>query len=519
MYPQLPTATWVLVVVGLVVMMTLIVFVSRGRNRNRWDNPDADRDESSGWATSRDVAGLVTDEPDSRRLMLGRLGRVPLVNGIRRSVLICAPTGAGKTPRYVVPVILDHGAAPAVVTSIKTDVLKLTADHRATVGRAWVFDPTDTSGHPNRCSWSPLQNITSYADAVKAATWVTESSAVEGRATQDQEFWDALGRRMLGPLMYAAVISGGGMAQVVTWALRSDEEPVAEILDGAGDPDAIDAWRAHCVTTERTKSSIYQTAWRVLEPWGQPDVKRTLDGQEPGVPALDVAALIRSTDTLYLVAPAGQQRRLTGIFEAVLNAIIEEVETYANIRGLPLDPALLLALDEAANTATLRRLDAVASSGANQGLVVVSVWQDLAQLEKVYGRDRARTILSNHTAQIFMAGISDQETVKMISERIGTHMVTRRTYSHDPHGRISVSSHVAEEDLAPTGWLNRMAPGTATVLIAGQKPIRVSLPAWFEDKRLRTLIDPAVAAEFDDFFAPASGRRRKKQLARWQAER
>lgn len=512
MYPNLPPQLWALVIAGFLLMMIVIIVVRRLGNRHRWDDPNDDRDRSAAWATTRDVKGLITDEPDSRRLMLGWLDKKQLTNGIRRSVLICAPTGAGKTPRYVVPIVLDHGAAPAVVTSIKTDVLRLTATHRAQVGRILVFDPTDTSGLSDRCTWSPLQNVRTYADADKAAAWVTESSAVEGRSSQDQEFWDSLGRRMLAPLMFAAVAVGHGMAQVVQWALRSDEEAVAEILGEAGDVDAEDAWRAHCNTTERTKSSIYQTAWRVLEPWGQPDVKRAVDGRRAGVHTLDISALIHSTDTLYLVAPAGQQRRLTGIFEAVLNAIIEEVEVYSNARGLPLDPPLLIALDEAANAATPRRLAAIASSGANQGMLVASVWQDLGQLELVYGHDQARTILSNHTAQIFMAGINDPETTKMISDRIGSHTVTRRTHSHDQLGRVSISSHVAEEDLAPPEWLNRMAPGTAIVLIAGQKPIRVSLPAWFEDDDLRAKVDPAVAAEFDDFFAPAqrTGRRGRR---------
>ena len=69
-------------------------------------------------------------------------------------------------------------------------------------------------------------------------------------------------------------------------------------------------------------------------------------------------------------------------------------------RGKPLDPPLLLVLDECANIAPLRDLPTLASTGAGQGIQLVSVFQDMAQINAVYGRDHAPTIVSNHRAKV-----------------------------------------------------------------------------------------------------------------------
>ena len=61
--------------------------------------------------------------------------------------------------------------------------------------------------------------------------------------------------------------------------------------------------------------------------------------------------------------------------------------------GTPLDPPLLLVLDECANIAPLRDLATLASTGAGQGIQLISVFQDMAQIYAVYGRDHARKVV------------------------------------------------------------------------------------------------------------------------------
>ena len=86
--------------------------------------------------------------------------------------------------------------------------------------------------------------------------------------------------------------------------------------------------------------------------------------------------------------------------------------------GRPLDPPLLVVLDEAANIAPLAELDGLAATCAGHGVQLVTVWQDLAQMTARYG-PRAATVLNNHRGRIFLSGIADPSTLDHASHLVG----------------------------------------------------------------------------------------------------
>ena len=123
---------------------------------------------------------LLVHGPTPGRVLLGRLGHRRLVAAeARRSVLVVAPTQAGKTTRFVVPNVLCW-TGPLLVTSVKGDVLCLTAAERARRGATHVFDPTASAGM-TPCRWSPLLACRTYADAERVAGWLVTAAGVPTR--------------------------------------------------------------------------------------------------------------------------------------------------------------------------------------------------------------------------------------------------------------------------------------------------------------------------------------------------
>ena len=102
---------------------------------------------SSAWAKPGQVPELLVRDATPGRVLLGRLGptwcgrRRLVAAEPRRSVLVVAPTQAGKTSRIVIPTVL-RWTGPMLVTSVKPDVLRLTLTERLRRGPAYVFDPT-----------------------------------------------------------------------------------------------------------------------------------------------------------------------------------------------------------------------------------------------------------------------------------------------------------------------------------------------------------------------------------------
>lgn len=485
----------------LVVVVAAVISGLAGGGDKAARRRDRGRDMSSSWASVKDVRELVLQAPDATRLVLGQLGGKTIANPARRSLMVLAPTGAGKTPSVVVPLVLNH-QGPQVVGSVKSDVMQLTWKARTEAGTVWVFDPTGSTGKPV-AHWSPLAGIHDYGDALKAAAWLTDSSKVEGRGVDDQRFWDALGRKLLAPLLFAAARTGRHIADVVWWVDYRAESEVATILAELGDGDAEAAWAANISRPDKTKGSVYGTAEVVLECFGHPAVRAALTVGPGADNVFDPTTLLDTGGTLYLVAPAADQALFTPVFETLTNAVLREVERRATRTGLPLNPPLLLMLDEAANIAPLRRLDQVASKGANEGVVVVSVWQDDGQIQAVYGQDRARTVKSNHVAKMYLPGINDDDSLRALSAAIGDHQVRKHTTSRDAQGQISRSVQLVDEPVAPPSWLRKLPRGTAIVMTGRFKPMRLQVPGWYEDPRLRARVDPVVAAAFDAQFKPA----------------
>ena len=443
---------------------------------------------------------MLIKAPIADRVILGEFGNSLLASPERRSVAVIAPTGRGSTPRVVVPAAL-RATGPMVLTSVKTDALALTIDHRRTIGPAWVFDPIGSTGEPT-CAWSPLSSAGDYAGALKAASWLVDSSKVAGKGADDQKFWDQLGKNLLAPMLVSAARTGQQMGDVVEWILFQSVDEVDRILEDLGDRGALGHWEAIKALPERTRGSVFATAQNILDLFGHPEIRDavTLGG---GREKFDPDRLFDENGTLSIVAPQADQEHFTPVFESLVNSVFRVVERRSAPTGLPIEPSLLLMLDEAANCAPLRRLDKLASANAGQGIILGSIWQDEGQIDEIYGHNRARTVLANHTARVYLAGVSDPETLDHLSTLIGNHMVAHVSRSFDGRGGRSSSADWKEERVAPPEYLRQLPDGTSIVILGRFKPIRLNMVGWYQDKALRGRVNKDTAKAFDRVYGGA----------------
>ncbi|AQP52740.1 type IV secretory system conjugative DNA transfer family protein [Tessaracoccus flavescens] len=500
----LSLTTAVLILLGVLVLAALLAWVGGSIAGGRVDVDDLaqQRASSSRWATYKTVKADLGEpkQPDPRRLRLCELEGKPLYNPPLRSKLVMAPSGAGKSPRVVIPDVLRHDG-PALVTSIKSDVVTLTRAAREKRGRVYVFAPA--GGAEGSVKWSPLAHVISWADALDAARTIQECSKVDSVPNADREFWDAQARYLLSPLMYLAARQGRTMGDIASLVVGGEESErlVTNLLNEYDEDGPKFHWARFVMLEHKTKSSVLITAATVLEAWTHPRVAGTVNvrANDPGV--LDLDELLTGEHTLYLVSPASEQSQFTPIYEALVNALTQRVEQAYHRVGLPLDPPLLLALDEAANIAPLRKLDYLASAGAGQGMLVLSVWQDEGQQEHIYGAAKARTIRSNHFTTVYLPGINDHTTLKNLSEQIGRDSLLQRSTSTSERG-TSVTDGYHELDIAPVHMLRQLPKNQAIIISGPFPPIRGVIPAWYEDKKLRALVPDEVAASFDAFYKP-----------------
>jgi type IV secretion system protein VirD4 len=392
-------------------------------------------------------------------------------------VIAIGPTQSGKTTGLAIPAILEW-EGPVIATSVKSDLLRDTLEMRQSLDDVWVYDPTSSTS--SGCSgWSPLATCRTWQGAQKTASWLAGAAPSGSTGMSDAEFWYQASAKLLAPLMYAAARSDGSIADVVRWVNLQEEREVLKALAGA-EQGAIDSAHASFKRDGRQKSSIYTTAETVLAAYEDPDVAKSAEHSDISPQAFLGRG---SRKTLYVVSPSHEQRRLRPLFETLLHTVISYAYERASQDG-PLNPPLLLVLDEAANIAPLRDLDALASTAAGHGIQLVSIFQDLAQIANRY-QERAQTLVNNHRTKIFLSGISDTQTLEYASRLLGDEEIMQSSITRGSQGSRSTTESTALRSLAPANVLRGIRPGEGVLVYGHLPPARLKLRPWFKERGLR----------------------------------
>ncbi|MFP5376987.1 MAG: type IV secretory system conjugative DNA transfer family protein, partial [Acidimicrobiia bacterium] len=408
----------------------------------------------------------------------------------RGAVALIGPSRSGKTTAAVSGILCWEG--PAVLSSVKADLLATTSGWRATLGTVAVYDPTDTTGSASAV-WSPLRAAGTVLGAQRAARALSEAAPSGDSVKGGVDFWLAQAEILLSGLLFTAAASGVDMARVCEWVMVQDRptedsrgdvrstldrllaSPDQAVKDGAA--RAAQALMGIWSLEEETRSSVYATAQTVVWPWADPGVAAAARG-----PRLSLDWLLSGPNTVYLCAPVEDQARLAPAFGGLLNDLVKQVFLKVAADGKPLDPPLLVVIDEAGNT-PLRSLPTYASTLAGLGVVLVTIWQSVAQLEAAYGR-QADTILTNHLSKLFFTGLSDPAAFRYLGAVLGDVEVETRSRTDAEGARHSTQHSTSREPLVPPHMARQMRPGDALLVHGTLPPAHVRALPWWSERRL-----------------------------------
>jgi type IV secretion system protein VirD4 len=463
------------------------------------------------FARKRDLVPLLVKAPEVGRFVVARFGRWLVATeaasevttakrrtarrGDRGAVALIGPSRSGKTTAAVGGILEWEG--PAVLSSVKADLLASTRGWRSGLGAVRVYDPTSSTVDAGESArWSPLEQASTVIGAQRAARALCDA-APRGGVEGGMDFWLAQAEILLSGLLYVAHHVKRDMGAVCEWVLLQDHPgelgpgEVRSALDHlltSGNPPVVagvleaskglvSVWEME----ERTRSSIYATAQTVVWPWSDPGVAESArhdDNQARRERSIDLRWLLSGPNTVYLCAPIEDQKRLAPAFGGLLNDLIAQAYRHVARTGRPLDPPLLVVIDEAGNT-PLRALPEYASTLAGIGVLLVTIWQSLAQIQSGYG-PQSDTILTNHLTKVFYAGLSDPASLRYVEQVLGDAEVdTRSRSAGDGPGRRSEQYSTTRVALAPAHALRQMQPGDALVVHGTLPPAHVQTRPFY----------------------------------------
>jgi type IV secretion system protein VirD4 len=432
------------------------------------------------WAKPGDLRDLTVRAAMSGRLVVGRVDRRLVATEKRHSVLVVGPTQSGKTTGLAVPALLEW-RGPAVAVSVKTDLAENTLRHRSRQGKVWVYDPKRST--PLRAStWSPLSAVGSWEDATRLAQDLTEAGrAHSGDGQQQAGFWFGLAAQLLAPYLFAAATGGATMGTVYQWVLTHEHEESRALLGRIGHRVALAQHDSMWLVSDQTRSSVFVTLQQSLAVYADTRVAASTATSE-----IDVGTLLNGGNhTLYVTAPNKDQQALQPLFSSLIGYVLDEAYAKAAKSG-PLNPPLLVLVDEAANVAPMRDLAPIASTAASQGIQLVTVWQDLAQVRDRY-HVAGNTVLNNHRARVVLRGCGDEETLRWVSTMAGDTVTKSASSSRSSRNGPAIER---VERLLPIHEARQMRRFDGVLLYGALPAAKLKLRPWYRDRQLRRLAAP-----------------------------
>jgi len=446
--------------------------------------PPAAQTLPSGWARPQLFRDLFVRGPEAGRVILGRTNGRLVAAEASAPVVVLGPASSHKTGGMVVPAILEW-SGPVLAAGMKPDFIRHTMSQRWQRGEVHLFDPAGVTGLDSS-NWSPLGSCGAWEGAYRMARSLVDASASRrgGQPTPDGDVLHNAAVALLAALLLAAATSERSMGDVARWVQRREQAEVATALSMAGEPAARDAMQLVSGLTDNHRGQVYAAVLAVIAAYTDPALKPTVLAAHFSADRL----LDGRANTAYVCAPANEQRRLGPVFTALVQEVVDLAYQRSREQGKPLDPPLLLALDDAATAVTLPDLEVLAATAASHGVQLLTTFRHVSQLQARYG-DRAELILSSHRAKVILSGVTDQRTLTVLSHLLEDEAIRTLTSPATPAkaGKDNQDAAMRARTPSPAETLHRIWPSQGILLYGHLPPTQLTLRPWFRDRRLTAL--------------------------------
>lgn len=468
----------------------------------------------------------------SKGIIIGKFkNRFLLFSGMQ-FVLLAAPTRSGKGVGIVIPNLLSWDES-CVVLDVKLENFYITSKFRQKHGQeVYIFNPFSKDGETHR--YNPLEYV-SDDPRLRVTEILAIGYALYPGGGKDAFFDDAARNLFLGLVLYLCetpalprtigelLRQSSGKGKPVKKYIQElvskrnyrevektndDGEIVTELepitfWDGTGLPplsmECVDALNRFTSTSDNTLTSILATFNVPLTIWASPIVDAATAGND-----FDIRDIRKKRMTVYIGIPANKLSEAELLINLFFTQLIN-LNTDELLHAKPeLKYSCLLLMDEFTAPGRIGIIDKANSFMAGYGLRLLTIIQSPGQLEaeprKGYGKESARTLITNHACQI-MYTPREQKDANEYSEMLGNYTYKAKGKSRQLGGKSGGGRSESESDqkraLLLPQELKEMSQREQIISLENTKPIKCTKIAYYEDAvfidRLKS-VSPSLAS-------------------------
>lgn len=452
------------------------------------------------------LLGLPQNKMD-RTILVGKYKDSYLTFGGNEFVLLAAPTRSGKGVGIVIPNCLNFSDS-IVVLDIKLENYRITSGWRAHCGQeVYLFCPFDQDGRTHR--YNPLSYI-SKDPKFQMGDIDAIANALYPDNTPQDKFWNEQAKDLL-----------RGMCLFV---LETPEIPhtFGEILrqaSGQGKPlkehirdtiiarqDGDHPFSAACVdclnriinAPDNTFGSIVSTFNTPLKLFQNPLVDAATSDND-----FDLRDVRKKKMSIYFGITPDKLSDAAVLVNLFFDQMINQ-----NSRQLPEDNPdvlkyqCLLIMDEFTAIGKVNMIAKSVSYQAGFNMRLLTIVQNKSQLEDVYGKSGAHTLITNHAVMIiYRPASTSHQDAQEYSEIMGYQTVKSHSRSYS-FGRGGNSESVSDQKraLILPQELREMDQKDEILCLSGLKPVYCEKIIYYEDPKFKSI---AYGDRLDGIYGPA----------------
>ena len=418
-------------------------------------------------------------------------GKLLHYNG-QQFALLAAPTRSGKGVGIVIPNLLSYKGS-VVVLDIKQENFNLTSGYRKEVlgQEVYLFNPFAEDGRTHR--WNPFTYVSSDPDQ-RVSDLMSIAAMLYPDGDSRDKFWVAQARNAF--LAFSLYCFDEHEAMADFSVEGKENEPactlgkIYRLSSGNGtelkeyftslsqQPYLSEATKtafSGLISQEKeTFGSIMGTFKEPLNPWINPVIDAATSADD-----FLLTDVRKKKMTVYIGILPNKLAESRVIVNLFFSQLINQ-----NTKELPQDnPDLkhqcMLLMDEFTSIGKVEIIAHSVSYMAGYNIRLFPIIQSVAQLDAVYGKEYARTIITNHALQIIYTP-REQQDANEYSEMLGYTTVKRKNVSRGRERSVSESEE--RRALMLPQELKAMSQDKEIILYEGMShPAQVGKIRYYQD--------------------------------------
>lgn len=462
-------------------------------------------------------AGLLDPKGGlDKTILVGKKNGRYLTYGGYQFVILAAPTRSGKGVGIVVPNCLNYSDS-LVVLDIKGENFDITSGFRAKHGqKVYLFAPFDEAGVTHR--YNPLEYI-SDDPAQRLGDIDAIGTALYSGGNQNDKFWSENAKDLFRGLCLF-VLERKDLPKTFGEILRQAsgkgkplKEYIFEELKKAQDTGhpfsnaCIDCLNRVLSNSENTLAGIVATFGTPLLIFQNPRVDLATSAND-----FDLREVRRELMSIYFKMPPNKLKEGSVLVNLFFDQLLN-----LNTRVLPsqdktLKQQCLVLLDEMTSIGKVAMIAQAVSYMAGYNMRLLTIIQNKSQLEDVYGKAGALTLLSNHALMVMYApSPTVQSDAQEYSEMLGYETVKSRSRTSSMQSSSTSTSDQRRALMLPQE-IRELGQTREIVSLENCKPILCDKIRYYEDPDFTCrahLPPPSIPKQdIDTFIAKIENRTR-----------